>query len=269
MPNGQTSRPLNNLEHEFIRGNRDGPTGTNDTYTVCRLRVAQEDLDREMTRGFHSRFLTLPACWDCPGHIYLSAWIGYLGVKLAQLAGAHRIPQPSAAASVDTWIHYIKGVLLASSNLGKTQLPSDDADLNAWIQCVNKVLAKPPKAKPVRLPPRVAPLAKWCDSGMTNRPAEVVEIVQRDPDRPHGEGTFSICRIGVPRESMVQEVREGLHPGYHVGKAPRGHEFVQGNPTSAFDNVNEPESLGAEPGFSRSQLCPMRLLRSGALDACP
>lgn len=192
---------LADLEHEFIRGNRDGPDGCNDTYTVCRLRVSRERLDGEMKQGMHPNFFTMSSCWDCPAHVYLSAWLKYVKRR--------------------------------------------------------------PTGTRVRRPPAAASMEDWKRSGLTNRPAQALELVQRDPDRPPQRQTFTICRVAVPRERLVREVEAGLHPGYHVRRTKSGRPFVQGNPTDVFDNVDEPKSLKAKPGFSTQQLCPYRLLRPG------
>lgn len=201
MSNALDRRPLYNMEHEFIRGNRDGPDGTSDTYTVCRLRVGQERLDDEMKAGLHSHFFTLPSCWDCPAHIYLKAWLEF------------QKRNPDSAA--------------------------------------------------LHPPPAAAPLEDWTSSGLTHSSGQTAELVQRDADRSLKEQTFTVCRIAVPRERLVQEVYAGLHPGYHVRKTATGRRYVKGNPTESFDNVDEPKSLKARPGFSRQQLCPYRLLRPG------
>jgi len=200
-------QPPSDQEHEFIRGNRDGPDGSNDTYTECRLRVSEERLDEEMKLGLHPHFLTLSQCWNCPAHIYYAAWIQYVKAMLAK-------QRPTGA----------------------------------------KVLA----------PPTAAPLKAWKASGLAHRSAGTFEIIQQDPDRSAARKTFTVCRAAIPRELVVEEVEAGLHPGYHVRTSSTGQRYVQGNPTRAFDNVDEPKSLKARPGFSSQQLCPYRLLRPGS-----
>ena len=115
-------------------------------------------------------------------------------------------------------------------------------------------------------PPSAAALERWRDSRLVRRPAEALEIIQKDPDKEGCASTYTICRIAVPRERMVSEVLEGLHPGYHVPKRNKGdacHElYVKGNSTEPFDNVNFP-GRNARPGFSPRELCPFRLLRAG------
>lgn len=207
----RTSRLPSDEEREFLRGNRDGVEGTNDTYTVCRLRVTQERLDEEMSLGFHSHFLSVSAPWECPAHIFL---------KAAKKAEEKRVIE------------------------GKGNL-------------------RPPKA---------VPASRWLASGLTDSAGEVAEVIQKDPDRSGAQSTYTICRIAVPRERMVLEVMEGLHPRYHVrrrkaGSLPKDDPrrlYVKGNPSEPFDNVDYPKSRNAKVGLSSHDLCPLRLLRQGS-----
>lgn len=200
-------RPLPEPEWEFVRGNRDAPDGTSETYTVCRLRVPKKRLDEEMQLGLHPHFLSLERRGECPAHLFLKA----AAMKRARLG--HATPPPSAV-----------------------------------------------------------PLERWRASGLLGRPAEAVEVIQRDPDRSGDASSFTICRIAVPRERMVLEVKEGLHPGYHVRRRRGGslgaddprRLYVKGNPTEPFDNVDFPKSRKAPRGFGPRELCPFRLLRPGA-----
>jgi hypothetical protein len=265
------------MEHEFIRGNRDGPHGRNETYTVCRLRVAEDDLKREMAAAHHPRFHTLSTCWDCPAHVYLKDWIRYAQRALTRVTGK-KVKTPTAGASVRTWIRFLDSTLAGVPQAKGVQRPDEEAQLGDWIHFINEVIAKvsvrgagnsrkpvgTSTLKPIRLPPPpAAPAAMWQAATLDVGLADPFEMVQRDPDRPEGKSTFTVCRLGVPRETLVREVDEGLHPGYHVCRRKDKTPFVQGNPTQWFDNVNHPESRGAEPGFSTKQLCPMRLIRPG------
>lgn len=108
--------------------------------------------------------------------------------------------------------------------------------------------------------PSAVDLKRWQKSGQDKGGVETLEIVQRDL-RPSGDSTYTICRVGVPRLTMVREVESGLHPGYHVRTGKRGR-YVQGNPTRPFDNVNYPDS--ETPGLAARELCPYRLLRPGS-----
>ncbi len=175
-------------EREFIRGNRDGPGRSNETYTVCRLRVPEERLDREIAAGLHSHSVKSTMCWKCPAHIFLAA----------EVAPRDRHP--------------------------------DQEDYPA---------------------PPVVKAASWKKFG----PPETVEVIQRDPDRPKDDPTYTICRIAIPRHRMVSEVEAGLHPRYHVRNGSRG-PYVQGNPSKSFDNVNYAESLGPGQMCTRSLLQP-------------
>jgi hypothetical protein len=120
--------------------------------------------------------------------------------------------------------------------------------------------------------PSAVPLKRWQASGLVDRSADAAEIIQQEPGRGGARATFTICRVAVPRERMVLEVKAGLHPRYHVvrrtsGSLPKDDPrrlSVKGNPTEPFDNVDYPESRNAEPGFGPRDLCPFRLLRPGA-----
>ncbi len=193
-------------EREFIRGHRDGPGSSrrNETYTVCRLRVAKERLNDEMALGLHSHFVTASNCWHCPAHVFL---------KAEQIARKKLPPEEQ----------------------GKYAAPSV-ADLEDW--------------------------KSWIASYQDSRTVEPLEIVHKDPDRPKSEPTYTVCRIGVPRRRMSDEVEDGLHPRYHVRRDSQNRRYVQGNPTRSFDNVNHPEN--GEPGLGPNQLCPFRMVRGGA-----
>jgi len=206
----RTSRLPGDEEREFIRGNRDGVAGTNDTYTVCRLRVSQKRLDQEMSLGLHSHFLSASTPWECPAHIFLKA------AKKAQ----------------------------------KKKVMEGEGKLH---------------------PPKAVPASRWLDSGLADSAGEVAEVIQKDPDRSGARTTYTICRIAVPRERMVLEVKEGLHPRYHVRRRKAGslpkedprRLYVKGNPSEPFDNVDYPKSRKAKVGLSSQDLCPLRLLRQG------
>lgn len=194
------SRSPASREREFVRGNRNGPGRSNDSYTVCRLRVPQARLDEEMSLGMHSHFVSASDCWDCPAHIFLKAeqkWRRRRGIQ-----DQRRYSPPSAVE-----------------------------------------------------------LKRWLATDRQSTGTEALEIIHRDGDSPEDAPTYTICRVAVPRETLVREVKAGLHPRYHVRTSRRG-DYVQGNPTEAFDNANYPE--GRRPGFAPSELCPFRLLRPGA-----
>ena len=67
------------------------------------------------------------------------------------------------------------------------------------------------------------------------------EFIHGNGDGPgNTSDTYTVCRVGVPRDRVVEEIREGLHPKYqlvHVRGIP--YPRNKGN-TKAIDNVNAP-----------------------------
>lgn len=57
-------------EREFIRGNRDGVRGRNETYTICRVNVPVQRFEDERQAGLHPNYLQheVSASWRCPAH---------------------------------------------------------------------------------------------------------------------------------------------------------------------------------------------------------
>jgi hypothetical protein len=77
-----------------------------------------------------------------------------------------------------------------------------------------------------------ADLPAWNAKGMASGPREPLEVIHLD-----GNGkTFTICRLGVERTKLVEEVNKGLHQRYFVKGG-----FVQGKPSDKLDNVNHPD----------------------------
>jgi len=71
---------------------------------------------------------------------------------------------------------------------------------------------------------RDEPLTKVAAGSLESQPSECVEMVFAE-SHVGGERNYTICRLGVPRRRMVEEVYKGLHPGYtayYVSKQP-GH----------------------------------------------
>lgn len=86
-----------------------------------------------------------------------------------------------------------------------------------------------------------APLSAWSQKhgGLKTVPAHAAEHVHSTSPV---DGSCTICRLRVPRQRMVEEVHAKLHPGYHVVTMATGYEYVQGDRTTGFDNVNERET---------------------------
>jgi len=161
------------MSKEFIRGNRDGRNGRNETYTVCRLAVPAKDLSVELSRGGHHHFVTCPS--TCPVAQNYSSYKRHAGTE----------------ADISTWE-------AANLSLGGR---------------------------------------------------ESLEVIHPEPSS-NGE-TYTICRLGVPRKTLVEEVdkrikkkvggkvvTKKLHPRYRTIRVG-GEKFVQGIPSSPVDNVNQ------------------------------
>lgn len=89
-------------------------------------------------------------------------------------------------------------------------------------------------------------LANVPAGSFANDPSESVELVFEEGGSD-GTPLYTICRLGVPRRRMVEEVCRGLHPGYtpyYVNKQP-GHPDPYGvahvqakGDTKTANNVN-------------------------------
>jgi len=168
---------------EFIFGNLDSSTKTNDTYNVCRFHVPETTLDEETAAGYHThalREMHVPAC--CPAHSQLR--------------------------------------------------PATDEPLTNL------------------------PVAR-----LRTEPAEFIELVYEEND---GEVKrhYTICRLGVPRRRMAEEVHKGLHPGYKANRVkPMGQNdrygdaYVQAKgdmtPDNNVNRVGRPWGCGGTCRVSR------------------
>ncbi|MCP3957642.1 MAG: hypothetical protein GY719_07285 [bacterium] len=86
-----------------------------------------------------------------------------------------------------------------------------------------------------------AELADYKDKWPTLKgKAHELEVVHRTQKQPTGNGpTCVVCRLTVPRERLVEEIRPGknLHPGYSTFRVAYGRS-VRSRPEVAGDNVN-------------------------------
>lgn len=73
------------------------------------------------------------------------------------------------------------------------------------------------------------------------------EIIRGNHDGSSGgSATFTICRIAIPREILVDEVKGDWHPGYHTVRVKQPSrpgeytEYVRANPDRIFlNNINK------------------------------
>ncbi len=144
---------------EYIRGNRDGLRGRNETYTVCRLRVTADRLTDEIRLGMHRHLVTCSG--SCPA----------LGSSYRRHAGSE------------------------------------------------------------------AGLASWKTARLRRGAREALEIVHPDSGSDASRPTVTICRLGVSRARLVEEVDAKLHRLYRTITI-RGKKYVQGVPSVREDNVN-------------------------------
>lgn len=79
------------------------------------------------------------------------------------------------------------------------------------------------------------------------RPLHFAELVREEPPENGGGRRFTLCRLGIPRETLVEEVKAGLHPDFHTVRIGRG-TYVRANPDPARRNnvnrVGRPWSCG-------------------------
>jgi len=78
----------------------------------------------------------------------------------------------------------------------------------------------------------------WEKAGLRPGPRETLEVVH--PSSRRNGGTLTICRIGVPRKTLIEELDANLHDHYHATRR-KGSEFAQGNPSNEEDNVRHPK----------------------------
>ncbi len=114
-------------------------------------------------------------------------------------------------------------------------------------------------------PPVELPLTDKRASPFRGRPGEFIELVYPE-NQASNERLLTICRLGVPRRRMAQEVAAGLHPRYkavRVGRqgSPNRYDnaYVQGKANSTSrDNVNRvgrPWPCGGMCPVSRVTAC--------------
>lgn len=130
-------------------------------------------------------------------------------------------------------------------NVCRVRVPQDRLDdeldgglhPNARFRARDEVEGCPARSQPHQSPE--VPLEMVLATGIDSDPREVVELIEREPG--HGRlATYTICRLGVPRDRMVDEVEAGLHRGYHTVEMSSG-TFVRANPDGAKENnVNPP-----------------------------
>jgi hypothetical protein len=110
---------------------------------------------------------------------------------------------------------------------------------------------RPWRCCPAQLEPgpgRDAPLGKVFAADLADtreRPLHFAELVREEA--PNGGRRFTLCRLGVPRETLVAEVQAGLHPDYHTVRIG-GEAYVRANPdvarTNNVNRVGRPWSCG-------------------------
>lgn len=66
------------------------------------------------------------------------------------------------------------------------------------------------------------PMSAYSKVGLGPGPGHRLEVIREVDD----EGGYVICRLGVPRTRMVEEVEADLHPGYRVVSI-KGDKFVE------------------------------------------
>jgi len=94
-------------------------------------------------------------------------------------------------------------------------------------------------------PPAETPLTDQRANRFRGRPGEFIELVYPENRGSNGR-QLTICRLGVSRRRMAEEVAAGLHPRYKVARVGPpsssdrfGKAYVQGKANkTAQDNVN-------------------------------
>jgi len=97
----------------------------------------------------------------------------------------------------------------------------------------------------------VKPLSDFVQAGLGPDPGHRLELIRKMA----GNGGYIVCRLGVPRTRMVEEVEAKLHPGYHVVSV-RGDKFVRANPDKT--KQNNVDKVGRP--WSGSVVCPISRL---------
>lgn len=87
---------------------------------------------------------------------------------------------------------------------------------------------------------KAATLARWQAADLGDEPRQTLTVVHPDP-QGNGE-TVTICRLGVPRATLVEEIKTDprLHQHYGTVRVNQ-QDYVRGIPTEDLDNVNHPE----------------------------
>jgi len=110
-------------------------------------------------------------------------------------------------------------------------------------------------------PGKDEPLTELSAGSLRSRPAEFIELVYEEANGAHGR-QYTICRLGVPRRRMAEEVYKGLHPGYKANRVkPKGQPdrygkaYVQAKGDATTDNnvnrVGRPWGCGGTCPVSR------------------
>lgn len=47
-------------------------------------------------------------------------------------------------------------------------------------------------------------------------PTRMTEFIHGEQPRGRAKTSYTLCRLGVPRQRVVEEIHAGMHPGYHV-----------------------------------------------------
>lgn len=107
--------------------------------------------------------------------------------------------------------------------------------LHPRSQPIDTSAGRPWRCCPAQLEPhsgRDAPLRKVFEADVADapgRPLHFAELVREEPPDGGGQRRFTLCRLGIPRETLVAEVKAGLHPDYHVVRIGR-ESYVRANP---------------------------------------
>jgi len=96
------------------------------------------------------------------------------------------------------------------------------AELRLWPQVMGSEWPSCPAVKALRHSSKAKPASAYRKAGLGPGPGHRLEVIR---NMEEGEG-FVICRLGVPRTRMVEEVEAKLHPGYRVVSI-KGDKFVE------------------------------------------